>query len=758
MFSTNTRLLLACGLAASIVAAGCSSSGSAPSGNQTTPAGPVSADDAQFLDAYARTFRYTLGRPRGFRPTPDGKKVLFLRSGPRSFVQDLYEFDVASGAERVLLTADQILGGGGENLSPEEKARRERMRMTSKGIAAFDLSDDGSKILAPLSGRLFIVDRETKSSREVRPTLRQDFPLDPQFSPDGTKIACVRAGDVIVHDLVSGAERQISPGAAGTISFGEAEFVAQEEMSRFHGYWWSPDGSRICYQGTDTAGLLQYHIADAVNPEKEPETWPYPKCGTTNARVWLEIVSLDGGAPVRVQWDSAKYPYLANVVWQKNAPLTILVQNREQTEQLLLAVADDGSTSTLLRENDAAWLNIMEKCPKWTADGKHFVWLSESSGEWTVELRRRDGSLVGPLTSPGSGVQNILHLDSLEGFVYVQASTDATQSHLWKVPLFAGVGTASKLTADRGIHGGDFAPGTGIWVHSFNTLDGKIGWNVRRADGGSVGSVISVAEPPPFAPNMELTQTGGNPVCHAAIFRPRNFDRSRTYPVILSVYAGPGVQTVKATGVAFHLQQWMADHGYIVVTIDGRGTPGRGRAWERAWKETDPTKRGNLIDVALNDQVAGLKALGDRYREMDLSRVGVTGWSFGGYFAAMAVMRRPDIFDAGIAGAPVCDFADYDTHYTERYLGLPSANPEGYAASNVLTYCKDLEKPLLIIHGTSDDNVYFQHSLKMTEALFKSGREFEFLPLAGFTHMVPDPVVTSNLQMRMMNFFDRNLK
>jgi dipeptidyl-peptidase-4 len=228
--------------------------------------------------------------------------------------------------------------------------------------------------------------------------------------------------------------------------------------------------------------------------------------------------------------------------------------------------------------------------------------------------------------------------------------------------------------------------------------------------------------------------------------------------VILSVYAGPGVQTVKATGVAFHLQQWMADHGYIVVTIDGRGTPGRGRAWERAWKETDPTKRGNLIDVALNDQVAGLKALGDRYREMDLSRVGVTGWSFGGYFAAMAVMRRPDIFDAGIAGAPVCDFADYDTHYTERYLGLPSANPEGYAASNVLTYCKDLEKPLLIIHGTSDDNVYFQHSLKMTEALFKSGREFEFLPLAGFTHMVPDPVVTSNLQMRMMNFFDRNLK
>ncbi|MFZ4573756.1 MAG: DPP IV N-terminal domain-containing protein, partial [Phycisphaerales bacterium] len=677
----NTNRVLWVGAAISVLLAGCGApqkSGQA-AGSPAQQGQAALPGDLEFLDAYARTYRFTLGRPRALHPTPDGKKVLFLRSGPRSFVQDLYEFDVATGAERVLLTADQILGGGEENLSPEEKARRERMRMTSRGIAGYDLSEDGSKILVPLSGRLFIVDRASKAAKEVKPTLKQDFPLDPQFAPDGSKIACVRAGDVIVHDLATGAEKRVSPGAAGTVSFGEAEFAAQEEMSRFHGFWWSPDGSRICYQGTDTAGMLQYHIADPVNPEKDPESWPYPKCGAQNARTWLEIANLDGGNPVRVQWDSAKYPYIANVVWSKNAPLTILVQNREQTEQLLLAVADDGSTTTLLKESDLAWLNIMERCPKWTADGKHFLWLTESSGEWTLNLHRRDGSLVGPLTAPGSGVQNLLHLDSLEGFAYVLASNDATQSHIWKVPLFTSSGTASKLTADRGIHGGDFAPGTGIWVHSFNTLDGKLGWNVRRADGGVVGAVTSVAEPPPFAPNMELTQTAGSPVCHAAIFRPRAFDRARKYPVILQVYAGPGVQLVKATGVGFHLQQWMADQGYIVVSIDGRGTPGRGRAWERAWKETDPTRRGNLIDVALNDQVAGLKALGERYKEMDLTRVGVTGWSFGGYFSAMAVMRRPDVFSAGVAGAPVCDFADYDTHYTERYLGLPSANPEGYA-------------------------------------------------------------------------------
>jgi dipeptidyl-peptidase-4 len=719
---------------------------------------PISQASGDFLDAYARTYRFTLGRPKAIKPSPDGKSVFFLRSPGRSFVQDLYEFDLAAGKERVLLTADAILGGGDENLSAEEKARRERMRMTSRGIAAYDLSDDGAKILVPLSGRLFIVNRADMGVKELGAKLREGFPIDPQFSPDGSMISCVRDGDVFVQNIMNGDEIMVTPGASGSISYGAAEFVAQEEMSRFHGYWWSPDSSAICYQVTDSKDVMTYYIADPVNPHRQPEASPYPKCGTPNANVRLEIAKLDGSSRVRVSWDFDRYPYLANVKWSKNAPLTILVQNREQTEQVLYAVAEDGSLSELVKETDRAWLNIMENLPKWTADGKFFVWLSEASGEWTVELRRRDGTLVGPLTAPGSGVQNVVHLDSLEQFVWVTASVDPTQTHVWKVPLTVSAGKAQKLTADRGIHGGDFTPGTGIWVHSYNTLDGRIGWNVRRADGASLGEIQSAQEQPPFKPNLELTQTSGKPSFQAWIIRPRDFDRAKKYPVILSVYAGPGVQTVKATGVAYHLQQWMADQGYIVVSIDGRGTPGRGRAWERAWKETDPTGRGNLIDVALNDQVAALKTLGSQYKEMDLSRVGVTGWSFGGYFSAMAAMRRPDIFKAGVAGAPVADFEDYDTHYTERYLGLPGENRDGYVKSSVLTYCKDLDRPLLIIHGTADDNVYFQHALKMSEALFKSGKRFEFLPLAGFTHMVPDPVVTTNLQMRTMEFFERNVK
>jgi dipeptidyl-peptidase-4 len=216
--------------------------------------------------------------------------------------------------------------------------------------------------------------------------------------------------------------------------------------------------------------------------------------------------------------------------------------------------------------------------------------------------------------------------------------------------------------------------------------------------------------------------------------------------MILSVYGGPGLQYVTLNPRGALLDQWYADHGFVVVRIDGRGTPGRGRAWERVIKD-------NLIDMPLNDQAEALRALARAHPELDLSRVGVYGWSFGGYFSAMAAMRRPDLFAAGVAGAPVCDWADYDTHYTERFLRTPQSNEEGYRVSNVLTYTKDLRVPLFVVHGTADDNVYFMHSLKMTDSLFRAGRPFDFLALPGFTHMVPDPDVTTSLYSRIADFF-----
>ncbi|HYE02056.1 MAG TPA: DPP IV N-terminal domain-containing protein [Phycisphaerales bacterium] len=722
---------------------------------------PENVADPDFLRRYAETFRFTLGQPRGIRLTPGGEAVLFLRSGPRSFVQDLYELDVATGQERVLLTAGDLLGGGEERLTPEELARRERMRLASRGIVSFSLSEDGTQLLVPLSGRLFVVERSTGARREL--VSHRGFPIDPSLSPDGSMVAAVREGEVYVTDLRSGREWAVTSGSTvgsgGTISNGLAEFIAQEEMGRFHGYWWSPDSRKMCFQQTDTAGLEVFHIADPVNPDKEPQSWPYPRPGKANARVRLAVVDLAGGGtdsdvpapePVWVRWDDQGYPYLAKVDWQEGGPLTLLVQNREQTEQVLLAVDDrTGETSPLVRERDEAWLNIQDTVPKWLKDGSGFLWITEANGAPELELRGRDGKLVRSLTGPRPGLYGLAHLEETGRFAHVSLTADPTQRHVWRVPVRSEDGAPAAITHGEGHHSVVFAEKgpARVWAHT--PRDGDPEWTVFPGGEGEPRQIRSVAERPGFRPKLELT-TVGSAGFHAALIRPRNFEEGRRYPVIASVYAGPGSQTVNAVGRGYLLHQWMADHGFIVLLLDGRGTPGRGHDWERAVK-------GNLINVPLEDQVAGLRALGDKYPELDLERVGVYGWSFGGYFSAMAAMRRPDVYRAGVAGAPVCDWLDYDTHYTERYMGLPEANPDGYMASSVLTYCPQLIVPLMIIHGTADDNVYFMHSLKMTGELFRAGRRFEFLPLAGLTHMVPDPLVTERLYGRIMEFFERSL-
>jgi dipeptidyl-peptidase-4 len=756
-----TRSVLAAGLLATFItlaSSGCASpqGGARESGVGARVSIDARASDEAFLHAFASTYRYTHGRPKAITVTPNGDAVLYLRSGPRSFVQDLYIFDTATGTQRVLLTAEQLLGGEAEELTAEELARRERMRMASRGIASFSLSEDGSKILVPLSGRLFVYERAGGKISELKSDA--GFPIDPRFSRDGTLVASVREGEVYVSQTDGLREWRVTQGAGGTVTHGLAEFVAQEEMSRFHGYWWSPDARRICYQRTDTAGLETFYIADPMNPAKEPGSWPYPRAGKQNADVRLGIIPTEGGETTWIEWDRAAFPYVASVTWPKNAPLTVLVQNRTQTRQKLLAVDDrTGATSVLLEEEDPAWINIFDSCPKWLADGSGFVWLTDSYGGEPgkdfprLELRKRDGSLERVVTPEGFPVYDLLSLDSKGRAAYISHGPASPYTEVSRVSLDGGGPVL--LAGGQGQFGAHFADNHSVYVETATTLAGELSWTVKREPGRAIiGRLTSAAEKPPFIPRPELTtvQVDGREH-HAAIIRPRSFSQGRAYPVVAMLYTGPGVATVNANAMGYLLHQWMADQGFIVVAIDNRGTPKRGRAWERVIKN-------NLIDVALSDQAACITALGERYPEMDTSRVGVSGWSFGGYFAAMATMRRPDIFRCGVVGAPVCAWEDYDTHYTERYMGLPQDNPSGYAASNVLTYCKDLTVPLLIIHGTADDNVYFMHSLKMTEALFHAGKTFEFLPLAGLTHMVPDPAVTVRLQSRIAAFLRENLR
>jgi dipeptidyl-peptidase-4 len=567
-------------------------------------------------------------------------------------------------------------------------------------------------------------------------------------------LACIRDGEIVVTDLATGAERQVTSGAAGPISNGTAEFVAQEEMGRRRGYWWSHDSQSIAFQQTDTSGVETFHIADAVKPESLPQPWPYPRPGGKNAVVKLGIVSAAGGqakgSTVQwIEWDRERYPYLATVKWDENSPLTILVQNRAQTEEVLYAIdAKSGSPQELLRETDAAWINLNQACPLWLRNGGEFLWLTERTGEWSLELRSARGKLIRTLTPPQLGLVGLAGANEERGVAYVTVCDDPTQTQIYSVSL-DGTGNPQRLTTGRGQNLFTIEKCAGAHLHSFSSADGQVKTRVVSAKGDVIGELKSVAEEPPFLPRPEYLTVGPQGF-HAMILRPRSFDQSKKYPVVVHVYAGPQGVVVNSAPLAYLFEQWLADQGFIIVSIDGRGTPHRGRAWERAIKN-------NLIDTALQDQVQGLQALGAKFPEMDMSRVGIEGWSFGGYFSAMASMQRPDIYKAGVAGAPVCDFRDYDTHYTERYLGLPEENPAGYQASSVLTYCKDLSVPLLIIHGTADDNVYFFHSLKMAEALFRAGKKFEFLPLSGFTHMVPDPEVNVRRHSRVAAFFKEHL-
>lgn len=700
-----------------------------------------------FLDLYAQTNAFRLGRPNAIRIVPGGEAILFLRSGPRSFEQDLWVYDVATQEERVLLTAQQILEGGREVLTAEELARRERTRSAARGIASYHLSPDGSRILVPLSSRLFLVDRETAAVIELPSD--GGAPIDPRFSPDGSKVAVVRDGDLYVIDLETRTQRRLTERPKPEVSFGLAEFVAQEEMGRMEGYWWSPDGNRIAFQRSDTTGVDTLYIADPFRPDRAPLSFPYPRAGTKNVDVRLGIVSVEGGQPTWVEWDRQQYPYLASVRWERQGPLTVLVQNRLQTSELLLEVdAETGRSRILLSEKDSAWLNLDPSVPRWVMGGNAFLWSSEREGAWRLELRDRSGKRIRALTAPELRYRRLLHVDD-EGNAYFVASPDSAERHVFRVPLDEEKEPVA-LTVDPGHHDAIFDRRSGIYVHTLSSSTGEVLYTVRKKDGSPTGSLRSVAEIPPFVPEVEIVTLPGEHVLRAAVIRPRNFDPRFRYPVVNFVYGGPLAQTVIAPSERYYRQQWVADHGFIVVSIDGRGTPGRDRAWERAIHR-------NLIDVPLQDQVRGIRALGERVSGMDLERVGIFGWSFGGYFTAMAVMREPEVFSAGFAVAPVAEWTDYDTHYTERYMDLPGTNPEGYRKSSVLTYAENLRRPLLLAHGTADDNVYFSQALKISDALFRAGKKHEFLPLSGFTHMVNEPEASRRLYERMIQFFREHL-
>lgn len=727
-----------------------SQEGSSSDRKKGAPPGP----DRAFLRDSAETRGYLLGRPSGIKLTPDGKSVLFLRSPPRSPALSLFEHAVETGETREVLTPDQILKGAEETLSAAEKARRERMRVSARGFTSFELSRDGRRLLVPLSGKLYAVEREKGS---VRTVYGGTVPvIAPRLSPDGASVSYVKDNDVFVAEVATGKERRVTKGGTYEIPHGLAEFVAQEEMDRFEGLFWSPDSSSLAYAEVDHRGMERFAIADPARPEKGAEAFFYPRPGKANAKVRLGIVPASGGKTVWVRWDAERYPYLARVIWkEKKAPLTLLVQTRDQREAALLTVErTSGATKVLHVEKDDAWLNLETDTPRWLADGSGFLVVSERSGRRELELRDGRGELVRVVVQGEQGYVRLAHLDEKTRELIAVCARHPARAQIVR---FSIDGKAPvPMTDDALEHSPVFSEDGAVFVDTVTGVDRLPSSEVRRADGRTLASLPSVAETPAFRAVAELLTVevpdGREALTyHAAVLRPRGFEPSRKYPVILSVYGGPHHNVVVSDERAFLMGQWIADHGALVVSLDNRGTLRRGRTWERAIK-------GSFGSVPLDDQVAGLRALSAKIPQMDLSRVGIYGWSFGGYLSALAVLRRPEVFKVAVAGAPVVDWRDYDTHYTERYLSVPETNEKGYDESSLLTYAPSLSRPLLLIHGTGDDNVYFFHTLKLADALFKSGRAADLLPLSGFTHMVADPLIRERLYGRIVAYLFDHLR
>jgi dipeptidyl-peptidase-4 len=684
----------------------------------------------------ARTLRFTLGRPRSFSVSPDGGTVLFVRSASGTDRAGRLWRWTASEGEAELVDPLALLAGVEEHLSIEERARRERAREAAGGIVGYSVDRDFTLATFALSGRLFLTNLATGGTRELDVAATGSAVIDPRLDSLGRHVAFVSGRRLWIVSVAGGDARAISPEESSElVTWGAADFVSAEEFDRPRGFWWSPEGDQVLAQRTDEAPVTTWFVSSPADPAAPPHQLRYPAAGTDNPTVSLGLLDLTG------QFTPVTLPpseYIATASWTPWGPPVVAVVDRPQQTMSWVAIDPATGTSQQLRSlSNDQWVDVVPGSGAWDSSGRLL----------TVEVVDDDYALCADgarISPPGLDVRAVSDVGDAD--VQVVASTDAASQQVWVLSPTGG----ECVSPQRGWHAAARGGDTVVLVSA--DLDHSLPTAAIRT-ASETAQITSLAEEPLIEPRVYLIpEASGLP--RVAVVLPRGHEPgSGVLPVLMDPYGGPHHASVTHHQGAFRESQWFADQGFAVVVVDGRGTPGS-PSWERSI-------RGDFAGPVLEDQVVGLHAAAHTYTDLDLDKVAIRGWSFGGYLSALAVIDRPDVFHAAVAGAPVTDWRLYDTGYTERYLGVPDENDESsldsYERSSLLERAASLTRPLQLIHGLADDNVFVTHSLQLSRVLTEHGRPHEVLPLSGITHMAIQEDVAENLLLLQVDFLRRAL-
>ncbi|MFB2657951.1 S9 family peptidase [Shewanella xiamenensis] len=698
--------------------------------------------------------------PRGLKLSPDGQRATYLagRKDNQNFY-DLWQMDVKTGKSSLLLNADKLASN---ELSDEEKARRERQRIYGEGIMEYFWADDSKALLIPASGNLYYFSLADNSVSQL--PIGEGFATDARLSPKGNFVSFVRDQNLYVLNLATKKLEAMTTDGGGAIKNAMAEFVAQEEMDRMTGYWWAPDESAIAFTRIDESGVelvtRNEIYADGIKLTEQR----YPAAGKNNVEIQLGVVTLSNKT---INWvtlsdDKNKDIYLPRVDWLPDSKhLSFQWQSRDQQKLDLQLVALDSLTKpkTLVKERSDAWLNLNNDL-HFLKQQSAFIWASERDGFNHLYLFDLKGKLKTQLTEGNWAVDELEYIDETAGWVYFTGRKDTPiEKHLYRVPLAGG--KIERVSSEAGMHDPVFADNQSVYLDYFNSLSqppqislhGDKGQHLAWVEQNQVKAghplydYAGLWQLPEF---KELKAEDGQ-ILQTRLFKPVPFDASKKYPVVVRVYGGPHAQLVtNSWSEQDYFTQYLVQQGYVVFQLDNRGSAHRGTQFEQVIYR-------HLGEAEVNDQKVGV----DYLRSLpfvDSNNVAIYGHSYGGYMALMSLFKAPDYFKAAISGAPVTDWRLYDTHYTERYLAHPANNEQGYEASSVFPYVKNYQSGLLMYHGMADDNVLFENSTRVYKALQDEGKLFQMIDYPGSKHSMRGEKVRNHLYRSLADFLDRQLK